>query len=444
MLPLQEFKNYIKQHALFMQKSKVLLAVSGGKDSVLMAHLFKQSGYNFGIAHCNFNLRGDEAKRDENFVIDLAKHLDAPLHIIHFETKKYANEHKISTQMAARDLRYAWFQEIRVKHKYDVIALAQHRNDAVETVLINLIRGTGISGLHGILPKRDNLIRPILFLSRADIDQYVDESKFGFVEDSSNASSNYTRNKLRLQVIPHLREINPNLEQTFAENMERFSEIELFLNQQVEILRNRICKKQSDGMYISIAEIENLSPKKLLLFELLKPFGFASVVVNEILKSLSSQSGTHFFSETHQALINRTDLIVSPKMEKQEGEIQFIHPETTEVKIFDKMIQIAFSHKIEFDKDINKAFIDADELIYPLKIRAWQVGDKFKPIGMQGYKKLSDFFIDKKIPLHLKNSIPIIENANGDIIWLAGLRQDNRYKITSNTKKVVIFELKSQ
>lgn len=443
MLPLQSFKNYIKQHALFTTKSKVLLAVSGGKDSVLMAHLFKQSGYNFGIAHCNFNLRGDEAKRDEDFVSALAKKLDVPLHVTRFETKKYALEHKISTQMAARDLRYAWFKEIKTQHKYDVIALAHHQNDAVETVLINLLRGTGISGLHGILPKREDLVRPILFLNRADVDQYIVQNKLDFVEDSSNQSANYTRNKLRLQVIPHLRDINPNLEQTFAENMERFSEIEQFLNQQVEELRNRICKMQSDGIYISLEEIKKLSSKKLLLFELLKGFGFTSSVVDEILKSLSSQSGTHFFSETHQALINRTDLIVSLKTEKQETENQFIHPEAATVKFFDKIIRIDFSNKIEFEKDINKAFIDADKLIYPLKIRVWQKGDKFKPIGMQGFKKLSDFFIDEKIPLHLKNNIPIIENANGDIVWLAGLRQDNRYKITPNTKKVAILELKS-
>ncbi len=247
MLPLKHFQDFIKQQQLFVSGNRILLAVSGGKDSVLMLHLFKAIGVDVGVAHCNFNLRGDEAQRDESFVAQLAINLGLSFYVTHFDTKKYAAENKISTQMAARDLRYNWFEEIRVKEKYDYIALAQHQNDAVETVLINLVRGTGISGLHGILPKRGRLIRPLLFLTRQQVEEAVTANHIDFVEDSSNLRTNYTRNKIRLQVVPQLQEINPNLEKTFTENIARFSELETFLKVQVQKLKNKSKIKRPDG-----------------------------------------------------------------------------------------------------------------------------------------------------------------------------------------------------
>ncbi|RZL36712.1 MAG: tRNA lysidine(34) synthetase TilS, partial [Pedobacter sp.] len=283
MLPLQRFQDFIEHEKLFSKGSKILLAVSGGKDSVLMLHLFNKAGINVGVAHCNFNLRADEAQRDEHFVKTLALSLNLPFYVTHFDTKKYAAEHKISTQMAARDLRYNWFEEIRTAEGYDFIALAQHQNDAVETVMINLLRGTGISGLHGILPKRDKLIRPLLFLNRAEINKIIEDESLDFVEDSSNLNSDYTRNKLRLEVIPHLKEINPSLENTFAKNINRFTEIETFLNLQVEKISKEIVVKKADGFYIPLEKIKALQPKKLILFELLRPYGFIEAVAEEIL-----------------------------------------------------------------------------------------------------------------------------------------------------------------
>ncbi|RZL33215.1 MAG: tRNA lysidine(34) synthetase TilS, partial [Pedobacter sp.] len=274
MLPLKQFQDFINQHQLFLKGNKILLAVSGGKDSVLMLHLFKAIGVNIGVAHCNFNLRGDEAQRDENFVKMLAASLDLPFYITHFETKKYAAENKISTQMAARDLRYNWFEEIRVKEGFDYVALAHHQNDTVETMLINLTRGTGISGIHGILSNRGNLIRPLLFLNRQEIDEFIENNHLDYIEDSSNQSASYTRNKIRLKVIPHLKEINPDLEKTFTENAARFAEVETFLNVQVQKLSAKILNKKADGIYIPLDEISRLNPQKLLLFELLKPYGF--------------------------------------------------------------------------------------------------------------------------------------------------------------------------
>jgi tRNA(Ile)-lysidine synthase len=441
MLPLQQFRDFIEQQKLFVQGNRILLAVSGGKDSVLMLHLFKAIGVDVGIAHCNFNLRADEAQRDESFVALLAKNLELPFYVTHFDTKKYAAENKISTQMAARDLRYNWFEEIRVKERYDYIALAQHQNDAVETVLINLTRGTGISGLHGILPKRDRLIRPLLFLNRKQIEEMVRNNNFDFVEDSSNASTNYTRNKIRLQVVPHLQEINPNLEKTFAENISRFAELETFLNVQVQKLESKILNKRADGIYIPLDEIAKLNPQKLLLYELLKAFGFGENVVQEILDSLKALSGTHFFSSTHQAIINRRDLVIVEKNTSVTSN-QFIHPTTEKIAFGNDEISLRFTDEVKFEVNLNKAYVNADKLIFPLVLRNWQNGDKFIPLGMRNPKKVSDYFIDEKVPLHLKSTTPILINGNGEIVWIAGMRQDNRYKLTTATKKVAIFELK--
>ncbi|WP_316824528.1 tRNA lysidine(34) synthetase TilS [Pedobacter miscanthi] len=441
MLPLDQFQDFIEQQQLFVQVNRILLAVSGGKDSVLMLHLFKAIGIDIGVAHCNFNLRADEAQRDESFVALLAKNLGLPFYVTHFDTKKYAAENKISTQMAARDLRYHWFEEIRLKESYDYIALAQHQNDAVETVLINLTRGTGISGLHGILPKRNHLIRPLLFLNRLQIEELVAANNIDFVEDSSNSSTYYTRNKIRLQVVPHLQEINPNLEKTFAENIARFAELETFLAVQVQKLADKILDKRSDGIYIPLQEIIQLKPQKLLLYELLKPFGFVENVIQEILDSLKALSGTHFFSSTHQAIINRNDLVIVEKNVSVTAN-QFIHPATESTIFADHEISLKFTEEIKFETDPNKAFVNADKLIFPLVLRNWQNGDKFIPLGMRSLKKVSDYFIDEKVPLHLKNTTPILVNGNGEMVWIAGMRQDNRYKLTTATKKVAIFELK--
>lgn len=442
MLPLSQFQDFIQQHKLFANGNKILLAVSGGKDSVLMLHLFKAIGVNIGVAHCNFNLRADEAQRDENFVKILAETLDLPFYITHFDTKKYAVENKISTQMAARDLRYAWFEEIRATHQYDYIALAHHQNDAIETVMMNLIRGTGISGLHGILPKRNHLIRPLLFLNSEQIESIVTEENISFVEDSSNLSTHYTRNKLRLQVIPHLKEINPNLEKTFADNIARFAELENLLELEVAKLQAKILIRKTDGLYIALNEIAKLNPQKLLLYELLKPYHFTEHVVEEIIMSLTALSGTHFFSSTHQAIINRNDLVI---IEKNTDNLlnEFMHPATKKISFGGHTISLEYSTVTKFEMNVAKAFVNADQLIFPLVVRKWQNGDKFIPLGMHMFKKVSDFFINEKVPVHIKHSTPILINGNGDIIWIAGMRQDNRYKLTTATKKVAIFELEN-
>jgi len=441
LLPLQNFKAFIRQHTLFSSKDKVLLAVSGGKDSVLMVQLFKLMGVNFGIAHCNFNLRAEESQRDEDFVRQLALKFDVAFHLKHFDTLVYATNHQVSTQMAARTLRYDWFEETRQAHDYDVIALAQHQDDAIETVLLNLTRGTGIAGLHGILPKRGHLIRPLLFLSRNDIEQLIADHDIAYVEDSSNSSTKYARNKLRLKVIPQLKEINSNLEQTFAHNIQRFAETEQVLQKVVSDLSLSMLDRRNDTIHISLKKIEKLRPQTLLLFELLKPFGATEFLTTEILQSLRKQSGTSFFSHSHRFTIDRADLIVSPLVIVSESQLRMIHPNDTAVEFAGQQVLISNSDLVHFEKNELQAYVDTDKLLFPLVLRSRQPGDKFKPIGMKGFKKLSDYLIDEKIPLTIKDQVPVLVNGNGDIIWIAGLRQDERYRITSSTKTVTIFEL---
>jgi len=441
MLPLKPFNDYIRQNSLFSPDQRILLAVSGGKDSVLMAHFFKQSGIDFGIAHCNFGLRGAESQRDEHFVRGLAALMEVPVFVTDFETKSYASAHQISTQMAARELRYRWFEEIRLANGFDYIAVAHHQGDVVETVLLNLIRGTGIAGLHGILSKRDFLIRPMLFLSRSGIDELIDKYAIDFVEDSSNLSGNYARNKLRLDVIPRLRELNPNLEQTFEQNIGRFAAAEIVLQQRVAQLRSEICEIQNDEIRISLEKIRELHPQAFLLFEILKEYNFRESVTEEIAEALNKQSGTSFYSATHRVTIDRADLLIT-KIPVENTRLLQVHRTDTDIYLGDRQIHISWVEGADFDNNVNKAFVDTEKLIFPLVLRTWYKGDRFMPLGMKRYKNLSDFFIDQKVPLPQKEHIPILVNGNGDIVWVAGLRQDNRYKVTATTKKVAIFEQK--
>ncbi|MEJ7557517.1 MAG: tRNA lysidine(34) synthetase TilS [Pedobacter sp.] len=441
MLPLQNFNDFISQHKLAGIEHKILLAVSGGRDSVLMVHLFKEAGYNFAIAHCNFNLRGDESQRDESFVRLLANLVEVPIHIKHFDAKSYASEQKVSIQMAARDLRYEWFEELRTMEGFDLIALAQHQDDGIETVLLNLTRGTGIAGLHGILPKRGNLIRPLLFLSRAEIDVIIEENAIDFVEDSSNSTLNYARNKIRLQVLPLLKELNPNLERTFEQNIQRFRETEMVLQQVVDSLTRDLLTEKNGATHLSIDIIKRLHPQKLLLFELLKPFNFTENVLNDLILGLDKQSGMVYYSNSHQAIVDRDDIIIIKISSKPDEEICFIHPHDEQLKFLGQQITVFYEETIYFEKEPNKAFIDAKKLIYPLVLRTRQDGDKFIPLGMKTHKKLSNFFIDQKVPINEKKVAPILVNGNGEIIWIGGHRQDDRYKITGSTTSIAVFEL---
>ncbi len=441
MLPVTQFQEFIARHALFTAQKTVLAAVSGGKDSVLLAHLLKSSGYNFALAHCNFQLRGAEAQRDQNFTANLARTLDVPVFLTEFNTADFAAENHISIQMAARELRYNWFEKICAKENYDVIATAHHQNDAIETVLLNLTRGTGIAGMHGILPKNGRLVRPMLFLSKENINQICAAENLDFVEDSSNASTKYARNKIRLEVVPKLKELNPKLEKTFEQNLERFRQLEQLLENNLKILRDTVFINLKSETRIKISDLKNLYPQQLLLFGLLREFNFGEQVVNDLLLSLEKQPGKVFESPSHQLVLDRTEIIIQPKKTPVK-EVLLIEENQNDIQFQDFRLKLLHDESPLIIKNNPMATsVDAEKLIFPLILRNWQTGDCFYPLGMNHKQKLSDFLVQQKVPLNQKSRIPVLVNGNQEIIWIAGFRLDNRYKVNSGTKKVVIFEL---
>ncbi|WP_342647109.1 tRNA lysidine(34) synthetase TilS [Mucilaginibacter sp. CSA2-8R] len=443
MLPVQNFTAYIEQHQLFNRPNKVLAALSGGMDSVLLVHLLKAAGYTFGIAHCNFQLRDAEANADQDFCRSLAAELQVPFYTVSFDTLAYAKKQKISIQMAARELRYQWFEQVRQQHQYDAIALAHHQNDTIETILLNLTRGTGIAGLHGILPKNGYWVRPLLFLSRQQITDIVLQlqNKLPYREDSSNASTKYARNKIRHEVIPKLKELNPNLENTFERSLSHFRELEQLLQLQMQVVKHNLVKQHENEIHILKADVLQLQPQRLLLGELLKEYDFNDTILDDVISALPKHAGRVFESGKYQLLLDRDKLIITPKKDLNVLPV-YLNRDSEEIFYADTSFHVIRTNAPYLVTPHGAiAAVDEDLLVYPLTFRNWQEGDYFMPLGMPSRKKLSDFFINQKVPRHQKIQIPILVNGNGDIIWVAGYRLDDRYKLTPQTKKVTIFEL---
>lgn len=434
---LQErFVSYLRNQALCRPGDRILLAVSGGKDSVLMARLFAESGFSIGIAHCNFGLRGNESDADEAFVADLAKSLDVPFYSTFFDTSAYARKHGVSIQMAARTLRYDWFETIRAGQGYDYIAVAHHQNDHIETLILNLVRGTGLSGLRGIQPRRGRIIRPLLFLRGEEIAAYVHKHRIAYRDDASNFSTKYARNKIRLEVIPRLKELNPELERTMVENINHFTDSYTVLQGYIDELRSRLFTKSGhEEWHIPIAALERLEPRGYLLFELLRPYGFTEAVTADMARTLSGTPGREFLSPTHRLYIDR-DSAVLKRMETAERQVAFIVAPGDTVQWEEYRLVSGLTTETAVRPDANNAQFDADKIVFPICIRAWQDGDTFHPLGMKGRKKLSDFLISLKVPAYRKHTVPIVVNGNGDILWVVPYRLDDRYKITGETKKV--------
>jgi tRNA(Ile)-lysidine synthase len=424
-----------------------LLAVSAGLDSAVMAELFRRAGHAYGIAHCNFGLRGDESDADEQFVKEMAGRLGVPFFSTHFPTAEYVKQHRVSIQVAARELRYEWFEKIRSENDYTCIATAHHMQDAAETILLNFVKGTGLAGLHGISEKKGSLIRPLMFATREGIVEFAALNNILFREDSSNLEIKYDRNRIRRLVIPVLKEINPSLERTFYENAERIKGYETIIAGMIRQLKDKLFDHSNRGIIkIPIAGLRELHPLNTYLFELLRPFGFPNEMIAGIIESFDSAPGRQFFSPTHRLVKDRDNLLIS------ERENNFTEFEIREEQVEEGMLR-KYSHLISFEKHAAEGFplvhpedtacLDFHRLEFPLVVRTWRNGDFFYPLGMKGKKKLSDYFTDKKLSLIEKDRCWIVESG-GKIAWVVGHRIDERFKIGPGSSEVFTIRISNE
>ena len=421
-------QKFIEEKALFTLQDKVLVALSGGADSVALLRVLLSLGYTCECMHCNFHLRGEESDRDEAFVKALCEEFTVLLHVTHFDTETYAKEHHQSIEMAARELRYAWFHQLKEERKASVIAVAHHRDDSVETFLLNLMRGTGIDGLKGIPVRNGYVVRPLLQESREDILDYLKAIHQDYVTDSTNLQDQYVRNKIRLNILPMMKEINPSVMESIQDTAFRLSEVASIYHQDRDNRLEQILKKNSDDfMQVSIADVLNDIAPNALLHELLSPLGFNSDQVKDIYRSLEhSQSGKRFLSKEWELIRDREDLL-----------LHRIKEEETIPELIVQEVDYTPGFIIPREKCI--ACVDADKVEMPLTIRKWQVGDKFVPFGMTGKKKVSDYLTDRKMSLYQKENQYVV--CSGDrIVWIVNERSDNRFRITSQTKRVLLIK----
>ena len=440
---LELFEKYISDNDLFTPECKILLGVSGGVDSMVMLNLFIRKNFNIGIAHCNFQLRGKESDDDQKFVEGIAKHESVAFHTKEFNTKDYARKNNLSIQMAARKLRYKWFNEIRLKYGYKYIAIGHNLDDTVETFFINLLRGTGIRGLTGIKPKFKNIIRPLLFASRKEILQYTKDCKITFREDSSNIETKYIRNKIRHDIIPLFNRINTDFNITMNETIKRLKDSETILNKSIEKIKSEIFIKESSNNYlIDIEKLKDIKPIDSVLFEIVKDYGFNYQTVENIISSLYDIPGKKFYSKTHRIIKDRTALIITA-IRKSESNITRINEDIAEIECPLPLIIARFNRPENYciPQDRKYALLDADKISYPIELRKWKKGDRFMPLGMKSFKKLSDFFIDYKLSIPEKENVWLLTSGE-DIIWIVDYRIDERFKINNTTRNILLIEYK--
>jgi tRNA(Ile)-lysidine synthase len=461
---LEKFRRYIKEQFHLHPNTKLILAVSGGVDSVVLTDLVSKSGFDFVIAHCNFKLRGDESSRDEMFVRSLEGKYDKQVLVKTFDTEKYSVENKISIQEAARALRYEWFDEL-VSSEWSVVsnkenihssfaiylATAHHANDNIETLLINFFRGTGISGLHGIPSRQGKIIRPLLFAKREEILAYAKENNLNWVEDSSNASDKYTRNFFRHQIIPAIKEVYPNVENNLLHNIERLKDAEVLYQQAIQLHLKKLCEQKQNEIHIPVLKLKKAEPLNTILWEIIRQYDFHAAQVEEVKKLFDAENGSYIVSVSHRIIKNRNWFIIAP-LETQQAQNILIEESDKKIKFENGILELEklqtanlptgqAGYKLQTDNNV--ASLDAKEIKFPLLLRKWKQGDYFYPLGMknlpagrQGKKKLSKFFIDQKLSKTEKEKVWVIE-MNKKILWIIGYRIDERFKITSSTKEVL-------
>ncbi|RDI56148.1 tRNA lysidine(34) synthetase TilS [Flavobacterium glaciei] len=434
---LQKFQNHLLHNFHFLNGKKILLATSGGKDSMVMLHLFQQLDYKIGIAHCNFQLRGMESFEDQNFVQDYAAANGIPVFITQFDTKAFAEDYKVSTQVAARELRYNWFYELLETEKFDYILTAHHADDNLETFLINLGRGTGLEGLLGIPEQNEKVVRPLLAFSQEEMEVYAKLNNIQWREDSSNASDKYLRNKIRHHLVPMLKELNPNFLSSFHKTQTYLQEAQVMVEDASIMIYQQVARQEEDIIYFDLQQLRKLPNYKSYLYQWLNEFEFSAW--DDIYDLVESQSGKYIYSAEYRLLKDRDSLILSPINFVDEREEYFINENQKEVNI---PLNITFCKVADISNVSNKAiFVDADKLKYPLVLRHWNEGDSFQPFGMNGKsKKVSKLFKDEKLSLIEKENTWLL-CSNEDIVWIIGLRQDDRFRINDTTNNILKIQL---
>ncbi len=437
---VEQLLNHIQRHQLCKTTDKILLAVSGGVDSMVMLRLFHEAGIPVGVAHCNFQLRGEDSIADEVLVNMTCVELKVPFHLKRFETGKYAEQHKVSTQVAARELRYEFFEEIRTQYEYDFIATAHHLDDSLETVLLNFTRGTGIDGLVGIPLKNRFVIRPMLFASRKQIEDHANFLRLQWREDKSNQSDEYARNAIRNKVIPVLTELNPSLTETYRSTHERIAGASAFTAQFLADFRAIYTTQKHGKLLIDLDKLIDTRYSSVLLWMLVKEFGFNLDQCDRAVRQ--RRTGKQFLSSTHVMLVNRNELLIYAAEGSPEVTQTLIDKDDDKAVLHKLMLEVENSgldkylEDVNALKDANVEYIDCSQLKFPLVWRKWKPGDTFKPIGMKHHKKLSDFLIDEKISRDEKENVTVLE-SDGKIVWVVGKRISQDFAVTNETYDVL-------
>jgi len=434
---LQRFSNYIREHNLISPGEKILLAVSGGIDSIVMADLFIRTGITAGIAHCNFTLRGEESDLDEELVSSFALKNRIPFFTTRFSTYEYSRQKGVSVQMAARELRYEWFEKIRSENNFAAIAVAHNRNDNAETLILNLARGTGISGLTGMKPVSGVIIRPLLFASRDEITAYCTGNNLAFREDRSNSDTKYTRNKIRHKIIPLLGEINPAITDTLNETAARLSGVNEIVATFIEGLRRELIVTEGDQQIFAVDVLNKYTENKTIIYELFRPYGITEGTLNDLLKILNGRTGSEILTHRYRIIKNRNEIIVTFSTAKQSASYEINSPKDLyTVPGINDVNTEKITPGFMLPSDKAEICLDADKLEFPLFVRQWQTGDSFFPLGMSGRKKLSDFFTDRKYSVTDKENA-LVMVSGGQIACILGERIDNRFRIKESSARAL-------
>jgi len=434
---LNKVSDFIAKHQILSHDDLYVVALSGGADSVALLLILQQLGYRIEAAHCNFHLRGDESDRDENFARALCERLDIPFHVIHFDTKEYASLHQVSIEMAARDLRYGYFRQLCQDIGAAAVCVAHHRDDAVETLLMNLMRGSGIHGLTGIRPKNVHIVRPLLCVSREEIEQYLHSIGQDYVTDSTNLVDDVVRNKIRLRILPLLKEINPKVSENIAKTAQYLCEAEKVLDESLAARKTEIIQCGHDGFpqTVSIPSLIRQPSPELFLHEWLAPYGFNATQTSQAFARLHGESGREFHSSTHTLVIDREKLILVPLQAPMKT---MKIPETGRYRYGEKTcFDVIVTNEVSISKASDTVTLDADTVRFPLTVRPVETGDRFCPYGMEGHRLVSDFLTDSKLSLIDKRRQLVVTDGDGQIIWLVGLRSDHRYRVTEQTATIL-------